>query len=222
MPRDSNSTESQKRVFLVDDHPLVRERLGELIAREPDLVVCGEAEDVPQALAAIVETRPDVVVLDISLKQGSGLELLKDLQAQRPDLPVLVLSMHDESLYALRALRAGALGYITKLEPSKAVLTAMRQVLDGRVYLSEPMQQRLARLQVGRETPSSDPLHDLSDRELEVFSLLGDGFATRRIAEDLHISIKSVEVYRARIKEKLGLADGTELLFHAMHRKHFS
>jgi DNA-binding NarL/FixJ family response regulator len=213
---------AKKRVFLVDDHPLVRERLSELIAREPSLTVCGEAEEAPQALQAILETSPDIAVVDISLKQGSGLELIKDLQTQIPALPILVLSMHEESLYALRALRAGASGYITKLESSKTVLSAIQHVLDGRVYLSEPMQQRLARNQIGRETQPHDPVEQLSDRELEVFHLLGDGFGTRRIAEELRIGIKSVEMYRARIKEKLGLSDATELLFHAMQRKHFS
>lgn len=210
---------SKRRVFLVDDHPMVRERLAQAIQRNPALEVCGEADDAPDALQAILKVQPHVVVVDLSLKRSHGLELIKNLQIHCPDLPVLVLSMYDETLYALRALRAGALGYITKVEPTKEVVSAIQRVLDGEMYLSETMQRRIAEQQVGRGK-NPHPIEDLSDRELEVFQMLGRGFGTRRIAEELGIGIKSVEAYRARIKEKLGLKDATELLFHAIHCAH--
>jgi len=216
----NDPAQARKHVFLVDDHPLVRERLCQLIDREPDLAVCGEAEDGPQAFAAILEARPSAVVVDISLKSSHGLELIRDLQQQVPGLPILVLSMHKESLYALRALRAGALGYISKVEPSGEVLNALRRVIDGQVYLSVAMKERVVSGQVGRKQDTSDPVDRLSDRELEVFQFLGRGFGTRRIAVELHIGIKSVEAYRARLKAKLGASDATELLFHAIQWVH--
>ncbi len=210
----------KRRVFLVDDHPMVRERLAQAIGRNPSLEVCGEADDAPDALQAILKVQPHVVVVDLSLKRSHGLELIKNLQIQCPDLPVLVLSMYDETLYALRALRAGASGYITKVEPTKEVLSAIQHVLAGEMYLSQTMQRRIAEQQIGRAKSPQHQIEDLSDRELEVFQLLGRGFGTRRIAEELGIGIKSVEAYRARIKEKLGLRDATELLFHAIHCAH--
>jgi DNA-binding NarL/FixJ family response regulator len=188
-------------VFLVDDHPLVREWLTQLIQRENDMEVCGEAEDAPEAVAAIEQTRPDIVIADISLKKTHGLELVKDLQSRLPALPVLILSMHDESLYAERVLRAGARGYITKQEATKKILFAIRQVLSGQIYVSEAMATR-------------------TDRELEVFQLIGKGQGTRRIAEELHLGIKTVESYRARIKDKLKLTDGTQLLQQAIQWVH--
>lgn len=209
------------RVFLVDDHPLVRERLSELIAREPDLIVCGEAEDVSHAMEGVEANRPDVIILDLSLKNSHGLELIKSLQATFPSLPVLVLSMHDESLYAERVLRAGALGYITKQEASGKVLSAVRQVLRGQVYLSESMSARIVRNMVlGQRDTSTSPMERLTDRELEVFQLIGKGLSTRRIAEELRVGIKTVESYRARIKQKLQLEDGTQLLQHATQWVH--
>lgn len=211
---------SKRRVFLVDDHPMVRERLAQAIERDPSLEVCGEADDAPGALEAILKLQPHVVVVDLSLKRSHGLELIKNVQLHCPDLPVLVLSMYDETLYALRALRAGALGYVTKVEPTKEVVSAIQRVLDGQVYLSDAMQRRIAEQQIGRAKGSNHSIEDLSDRELEVFQFLGRGFGTRRIAEELGIGVKSVEAYRARIKEKLGLRDATELLFHAIHCAH--
>ena len=211
----------RSKVFLVDDHPLVREWLGLLIQRENDLEVCGEAEDAPEAVARIEQTRPDIVIADISLKHTHGLELVKDLQARLPALPVLVLSMHDESLYAERVLRAGARGYITKQEATKKILLAIRQVLAGQIYVSEQMATRmLHKLVLGRRPEASSPVERLTDRELEVFQLIGRGQGTRHIAEELHLGIKTVESYRARIKEKLKLADGTQLLQQAIQWVH--
>jgi DNA-binding NarL/FixJ family response regulator len=208
---------AKTKVFLVDDHPLVREWLTQLIQRENDMAVCGEAEDVPEALAKIEQTRPNIVIADISLKKTHGLELVKDLQVRCPSLPVLVLSMHDESLYAERVLRAGAKGYITKQEATKKILLAIRQVLSGQIYVSEQMATRmLHKLVLGRPKEPSSPMERLTDRELEVFQLIGRGQGTRHIAEELHLGIKTVESYRARIKEKLKLTDGTQLLQQAI------
>lgn len=220
-PNASPSGKPKARIFLVDDHPLVRERLAQVIDREADLVVCGEAPDAPSALVAIATLAPDLAIVDISLKDSHGLELIKDLQAQRPALPILVLSMHDESLYAERVLRAGALGYITKQEATRQVLNAIRQVLSGRIYLSEQMAARMLRKTiVGRKTQVGHPVESLTDRELEVFQLIGRGYATRKIAEELHLGLKTVESYRARIKEKLALEDGTQLMQQAVQWVH--
>lgn len=197
---------------------MIRERLVQLIDREATLIVCGEAADAPEALQGILKTAPHVVVLDISLKSSSGLELIKELQSLCPEVPILVLSMHDESLYALRSVRAGASGYITKVASSREVLTAIRRVLEGGIYLSPAMQDRIIRTKIGQTSTRTDPIEQLSDRELQVFQFLGRGFGTKRIAEELRIGVKSVEAYRARIKEKLGLKDATELLFHAIQK----
>ena len=221
MPESQTKPDKRKKIFLVDDHPLVREWLGLLLQREPDLMICGEAEDVHDAVEKIEKTRPDLAVVDISLRSTHGLELIKDLQARVPELPLLVLSMHDESLYAERVLRAGARGYITKQEATKKVLVAIRQVLDGQIYLSEKMASRMVnKLVVGRRDKQSFSIERLTDRELEVFQLIGRGYSTRRIAEELHLGIKTVESYRARIKEKLQLEGATELLQHAIQWVH--
>ena len=219
----SEKTEAPARtkVFLVDDHPLVREWLTQLIQRESDLEVCGEAEDTHEALAKIAETKPDIVIADISLKTTHGLELVKDLQVRFPSLPVLILSMHDESLYAERVLRAGAKGYITKQEATKKILPAIRQVLSGQIYISEKMASRMVhKMVLGRAQEQKSPIERLTDRELEVFQLIGSGQGTRRIAAELHLGIKTVESYRARIKEKLKLEDGTQLLQQAIQWVH--
>jgi DNA-binding NarL/FixJ family response regulator len=206
-------TKPKARVFLVDDHPLVREHLTALLIREPDLAVCGEAADGPTALSMIQQCKPDLVLLDISLKKSHGLELLKDLKQLSPHLPVLVLSMHDEALYAQRALWAGARGYITKEEATLNVLSAVRKVLAGHVYLSERMASRMMQKMVGGGAKEgSSPLEILTDRELEVFEMIGKGVGTRQIAGRLKLGIKTVESYRARIKEKLRLDDGNQLL----------
>jgi DNA-binding NarL/FixJ family response regulator len=199
----------------------VREWLSQLIQREDDLAVCGEAEDTQEALQKIEETKPDIVVADISLKNTHGLELVKDLQVRLPLLPVLVLSMHDESLYAERVLRAGAKGYITKQEATKKILQAVRLVLSGQIYISEKMASRMVhKMVMGRAESQKSAIERLTDRELEVFQLIGRGQGTRRIASELHLGIKTVESYRARIKEKLKLEDGTQLLQHAIQWVH--
>jgi DNA-binding NarL/FixJ family response regulator len=208
---------SRKRVFLVDDHPLVREWLTNLINQQPDLVVCGEAESAPQAQAAIVQLLPDVAIVDLSLTNSSGLELIKDLHAACPGVAVLVLSMHDESLYAERVLRAGARGYIMKRETTHNVIAAIRQVLAGKTYISDKVAAALAAQLVASKTPlRGSPVEQLSDRELAVFELLGQGRGTRQIAETLRLSVKTVQTYCGRIKEKLNVGSATELIREAV------
>jgi DNA-binding NarL/FixJ family response regulator len=206
------------KILLVDDHPLVREGVANLINQQPDLEVCGEAGNEPQALQLIGATGPEVAVVDISLANGSGLELIKSIKALHPAVTVLVLSMHDESLYAERALRAGARGYIMKSEAAKKVIAGVRAVLAGQLYVSEKTAALMAEKFVeGRTAASASPVEQLSDRELEVFQLLGRGQSTRQIADHLHVGFKTVQAYSARIKEKLKLANATELLREAMH-----
>ncbi|HZR20519.1 MAG TPA: response regulator transcription factor [Verrucomicrobiae bacterium] len=213
----TENSAGKKRIFLVDDHPLVREWLSNLINQQPDLTVCGEAETGPQAMQGILQLKPDVAIIDISLKDSSGIELIKDLEETQPGTAVLVLSMHEESHYAQRALRAGAKGYIVKRETTRKVITAIRQVLAGGIYISEQLATALAsQLVTGKGLPRRSPVEQLSDRELEVFELLGQGRGTRQIAEVLKVSVKTVQAYCARIKEKLNLASATELLREAM------
>jgi len=215
--RQDKADENKTNILIVDDHPIVRQGLAELVNHEHDLVVCGQAEDVHQAMKAIKELRPNMAVVDISLKETSGLELIKDINAQYPDLPVLALSMHDESLYAERALRAGARGYIMKAEATEKVVMAIRKILSGDIYISDKMAAKMMLKLVGSKTEvSASPVERLSDRELEVFHLIGQGFGTRQISERLCLSIKTIETYRAHIKEKLNLADAVELLQHAI------
>jgi DNA-binding NarL/FixJ family response regulator len=205
------------KILLVDDHPLVREWLGNLINQQADLEVCGEAESAPQAMQIIGPTKPQVAVVDISMEGGSGIELIKNIKAGHPDVLVIVLSMHDEALYAERALRAGARGYIMKREATKRVLHAIRDVLGGKLYLSEKMVMAMASKFVeGRTETSVGSIDNLSDRELEVFNLLGRGYSTRRIADELHVSFKTVQSFCARIKEKLNLANAAELMREAV------
>lgn len=208
---------NKARIFLVDDHPLVREWLTNLIHQQPDLTVCGEAESAPQALEAVVKLKPDIAIVDISLKSGSGIELIKNIRTAASEVAVIVLSMHDEGLYAERALRAGARGYIMKRETAKKVIAAIRQVLEGKLYLSERLTSSFAEKFVGGDTSAPNPtVEQLSDRELEVFQLLGQGYETRQIAESLSISMKTVQAFCARIKEKLQLSSATELLREAV------
>jgi len=210
---NSNPVAAKHRIFLVDDHPLVREGLTNLINRQDDLIVCGEAEDSSEAIGGIARSRPDVAVIDISLKNESGLELVKNLGSQFPLVALIVLSMHDEALYAERALRAGARGYVMKRETTKSVLTAIRRVLEGSVYLSERVVNGMARkLSLSDKASVSSPVERLSDRELEIFRLLGQGRTTSQIAEDLHLSLKTVQAYCARAKEKFGVSSLAELL----------
>ncbi len=210
-----------KRVFLVDDHPLVREWLTSLINQQGDLIVCGGADDPAEALRQIAGSRPHVAVVDLSLRTGSGLELIKQLTVSYPRLAVVVLSMHDESLYGERALRAGASGYVCKREPPKKVITAIRRVLDGHLHVGERFAELIAkRLVRGRRATPDSPLGHLSDRELEIFELLGQGLGTRQIAESLCVSIKTVQSYCARIKDKLLLKNAAELLHEAIRWYH--
>ena len=203
----------KSRVFIVDDHPLVREGLTNLINGQDDLIICGEAENSAQALDGIMKALPDVAIVDISLENESGLELVKQLAIQFPQVALIVLSMHDESLYAERALRAGARGYVMKHETSKSVLASIRRVLGGGVYVSERIVNRMARrVSSGREPVTSSPVERLSDRELEIFRLLGQGRTTAQIAADLNLSLKTVQAYCARAKEKFGVSSLTELL----------
>ncbi|HWH68318.1 MAG TPA: response regulator transcription factor [Candidatus Sulfotelmatobacter sp.] len=201
------------RVLLVDDHPIVRDGLAEVINREADLTVCAQAEDRHQALAAIEATRPDLVVVDLTLKNSSGLELIKDINTRWPRIFILVVSMHDETLYAERVLRAGAQGYITKQEATRDILLGIRRILSGGIYLNE----KTASAVLSRLLAKPEAVHDsivdlLADRELQVFELTGLGLSTREIAARLHIDTKTVDTYRARIKEKLHLKSSSELL----------
>ena len=212
-PEPSRTSSRKNRVFIVDDHPLVREGLANLINGQDDLMVSGEAEDSSQAMMGIVKARPDVALIDISLKNESGLELVKNLNTQFPLVALIVLSMHDEALYAERALRAGARGYVMKRETSKSVLASIRRVLEGGVYVSERILNRLVqRPGVSRERSVTSPVERLSDRELEIFRLLGQGRTTSQIATDLNLSLKTVQTHYTRAKEKLGVSSFTELL----------
>jgi DNA-binding NarL/FixJ family response regulator len=214
---NASSAIRKNRVLVVDDHPIVRQGLALLINREPDLMVCGEAEDARMAMQSIPTAKPDILVVDISLNGPDGLDLLKDVRTRYPGLPVLILSMHDESVYAERALRAGAHGYIMKQEASEKVLLALRRILSNEIYVSERISNRMLQRYIGSPgegRPSS--VADLTDRELEVFRLIGEGHSTRQIAEELHISVKTVESYQAHIKEKLSLRSARELVQHAI------
>ncbi len=206
------------RVLIVDDHPAVREGLALRICGQADLEVCGEAADVGEALQLIVKTRPDVAVIDIALKRGNGIDLIKRITARKESVRMLVWSMYSDTLYAERALRAGALGYINKENATDQIITGIRTVLQGKVYLSEPASSRLlGRLVHGEgDNAGRSPVETLSDRELEVFNLIAEGLDTHQIAEKMRISHKTVETYRARIKEKLDLGSSTELLRHAV------
>ena len=209
----SETVAAKRSVFIVDDHPLVREGLTNLINGQSDLTVCGEAKDSAEAIDGITKERPDVAIIDISLTNESGLELIKNLVKQFPQVAVVVISMHDEALYAERALRAGARGYVMKHETSKSVLASIRRVLEGDIYVSERIVNRMAlRLSSARRPLAASPVERLSDRELEIFQLLGQGRTPSEIARDLNLSLKTVQAYCARAKEKFGVTSLTELL----------
>jgi len=208
---------SRARILLVDDHPLVRERLSEIINDEPDLTVCGEAEDRPQAIKTIQATRPDIAIIDLTLKNSDGLELIKDIRSRWPGLRMLVVSMHDESLYAERVIRAGAMGYITKQDATRNILAAIRRILAGNIYVNERIATRIIqRLTVPVATQSLTPGDLLAPRELQVFELTGKGLDTRQVAGRLRLGVKTVETYRRRIREKLQLTDPNQLLQEAI------
>jgi DNA-binding NarL/FixJ family response regulator len=214
---EPSSTEPQNyKVLLVEDHPMFREHLGMLIRRELGMAVCAETDNIQDAVALIQEHTPDIAIVDITLRGSSGLELIKDLRAQELDIKILVLSMHDEDLYAERALRAGAMGYISKNEASKEVIKAIRSVLEGQVYVSQQLNAKL----LTRITQKNSPKHlagleTLADRELEVFQMLGRGKSTKEIAKTLFLGESTVETYRARIKDKLQLRSAAELYLRA-------
>lgn len=206
------------KIYIIDDHPIMVQGLKELINNQKDLKVIGSADDWHVALEQVKKIQPDLIMLDVTLKDANGIEVLKNLKIHVPNIKILMLSMHDENLYAMRSLKAGAQGYIMKQEAVEKVLSAIRQVLAGEVYLSESMSKRTMFQLLGRGgTRTGSPLEDLSDRELEVFTLIGQGCTTRQIAEKLHLSIKTVETHRAHIKEKLNLKNSTELVQHAIH-----
>jgi DNA-binding NarL/FixJ family response regulator len=202
------------RILIVDDHPMMREGLGTLISRERDLIVCGEAETAGEALDAVTKLKPDLVLVDVTLPGPSGIELIKDICALQQDMLILVISMHDESLYAERVLRAGARGYIMKQESGPVMMQAIRRVLAKRIYLSDKMSALILENVVGKRTEAS-PIKRLSDREWEVFQLIGRGRSTVQIAAALHLSPKTVEAHRAHVKEKLDLKTMTELVSFA-------
>lgn len=207
----------KNRVLVVDDHPIVRQGLALMINQESDLVVCGEAEEAMGAMHVLASAKPDILILDISLNGPDGIDLLKNVRNSYPTLPVLILSMHDESIYAERALRAGANGYIMKQEATERVLVALRRILGGEIYVSDRVANKMLKHYItGSGTVRNSSIADLSDRELEVFRLIGEGHGSRQIAEELHLSVKTVESYQAHIKEKLSLRSARELMQHAI------
>jgi len=204
----------RKKIFIVDDHPVFREGLVGLVRREPDLTVCGEADDARQVLGTFDRLQPDLLLVDIGLPGKSGLELIKDLHVLHPDSAALVISMHDETLYAERVLRAGGRGYIMKQEGPEKILQAIRQVLDGQIFVSSKMSGRILDAFSGRHATAS-PIARLTDREFEVLQLIGQGNDSHTIAQQLHLSFKTVDAHRGHIKEKLDLKNGTELICYA-------
>ncbi|MEX0770828.1 MAG: response regulator transcription factor [Balneolaceae bacterium] len=207
----------KQQIYIVDDHPLMRKGMAMTLQAELEFEVCGQSETAEEALGEIIELKPDAAVIDISLPGMNGIELIKNILHQLPDLKVLVVSRHDEELYAERAIRAGAKGYLMKLEAGDILVTAVRQILNGGIYLSDKIgSQMIMKMTSGKHTGSSNPLELLSDRELEVFELIGRGETTNEIAQKLHVSVKTVESYRARIKDKLQLKSANDLLRRAV------
>jgi DNA-binding NarL/FixJ family response regulator len=216
--KQNNSIKLKRKIFIVDDHPIVRKGLSQMINQEADLVVCGEADSAQHALESLKKSQPDLMIVDISLQGIDGIELIKLIKARYGNLPVLVVSMHDESLFAERALRVGAKGYIMKQEAIEKMMEAIRRVLRGELYISEGVSANIVKRFIdGKAETTQSAIEILSDRELEVFQLIGQGVGTREIADNLHVSIKTVESYRANIKEKLKLKNATELMKHAVH-----
>lgn len=213
---DSSVNEENTRILIVDDHPLVRESLKKIIQRQTDLEVCGEAEDRNQALELSATAKPHLIIIDLTLKSSHGLELVKDIRSLYPKMRILVLSMHDEMLQAERVIRAGAQGYISKQEPPMKILLAIRRVLRGEIYWSEKAAALVASKVASSRSNTICSVENLTDREMQVFELIGTGRSTRQIASALHIDVSTVETYRARIKEKMNLKDGPELLRYAI------
>jgi DNA-binding NarL/FixJ family response regulator len=213
--KNSEAASAKAKVLIVDDHPVVREGLAMHLATQPDLEVCGEAEDLPGALALLASARPDVAIIDISLKNSNGIELIRRIKDRHDEVRILVWSMYPENLYAERAVRAGAQGYMNKGQATRHVLDAVRAILQGRVYVSGELANRLLQRVVGRKPEEGSEIDSLSDRELEAFQLIGEGLTTESIAEKMHVSPKTVETFRARIKEKLGISNLPELIHRA-------
>jgi DNA-binding NarL/FixJ family response regulator len=214
--KQAEPTDNRKRILLVDDHAVVRFGIAQLINRQSDLVVCGEEEDARRALDAIMRLKADLIIADLSLKDSSGLELIRNIKAQFPALPILVVSVHDETVYAEIAFRAGALGYLMKQEALEKIVTAIRRVLSGSVYVSDALGAKMLQQQVRGHTDVQQPaIKSLSDREVEVFHLIGQWKKTKEIAGELHLSVKTVEYYREQIKRKLNLKDASELTQYA-------
>jgi len=204
------------RVLIIDDHAAVRRGFALLVEQERDMKVCGEAGDPEEAMRQAKRLHPDLVLVDLGLRDGSGLELIRQLREWRPELPILVVSMHEESIFAERAMRAGAMGYIMKEETPECLIRAIRKVLSGRVYLSESASEELLERIVVGDRAGNDPIHSLSNRELFIFQAIGEGLSSQEIAERLHLSVKTVETYRARIKERLNISSAADLLRHAL------
>jgi DNA-binding NarL/FixJ family response regulator len=205
----------QIRVVIIEDHRMFREQLAHLIDKADDMNVCGQTDNIRDGLALITQTQPSIAIIDITLRGSSGLELLKDLRSHGIDLPTLILSMHDESVYAERALRAGAKGYVTKNEASTAVLKAIRQILKGEIYLNPRFMSRMVSRITGGRDIAIEPIQRLADRELEVFDLIGRGLTTREIASQLNLGVTTVDTYKTRIREKLDLENSARLRFEA-------
>lgn len=218
MKKKQNKTnENKTQVLIVDDHPVIRDGLVTIVNHERDMNVCGQADDAYQALKAVTELKPDIVVTDISLKSSDGIELTKNIKARCPRLPVIIFSVHDESLYAERALLAGAKAYLMKDEVSENIIKAIRTVLSGEIYVSDTISKKfLHRIAGDKAGTAKTPIENLSDRELEIFRLIGEGLKASQIAKQLHLSIKTIETYRSRIKGKLSLADAAELLQYSI------
>jgi len=210
-------TEQQSRIFIVDDHPMVRDGLGTRISNEPDLTVCGESDDVADALQQISELCPDLVIVDISLKSGHGIDLVKKIRGRSSKAKMLVHSMYDESVYAERALQAGAHGYLNKQAGRETVIEAIRTILAGKTYVSPEMTERIVSGRVGSTIePGKSPIDNLSNRELEVLQLIGEGLTTSAIADRLHLSVHTIDTYREKLKLKLNLANSAELNRYAV------
>jgi len=220
MPPNRAAARAKTRVFLVDDHPIVRRGFQLLLSMEPDLIVCGEADSAPAALQKILALKPDVAIVDLALKGGSGLELIKQLRTQALKLKLLVFSMRDEGIFAERALRAGADGYITKEEGTEKAIQAIRALMQGKRYLSAQVADKMMDSLVGNSPRADGTIASLSDRELEVLELIGNGLGSREIAQKLHLSMKTVESHREHIKSKLGLSRATELVSYAFNWFH--
>jgi DNA-binding NarL/FixJ family response regulator len=209
------------KIFIIDDHTVVREGLTKLINQEPDMMICGEAEDAPSAVNQLFNTKPDLVIVDISLSSSNGIDLIKGMKLRQPDLPILVFSMHEESVYAERALRAGASGYVMKSATPTVLIDAIRKVRQGKIHLSEKMTGKLLYKTIHKHGhEAEDGVGSLSDREFQVFQLIGTGIPSRQIAQDLNLSIKTIDAFRENIKRKLGLNNAAELIYYAIEYVH--